>query len=411
MFMTNVPHSEFQRRRIQLQSYAHELGFAGILICSRGGGTFDRYAGGAYFANHYQQRCYLPDNLPLWSGRSHSLLLIPASGVPVLLASTREFRKDLVSIDDVRYGDDFYELFAHAAQEKGMGAGHIGIIGEDVLPASMYRRMGERLPGLDLVPCDHIFEEMRTIKTPREIEAIESASRIGSAAVEMIMNGVQPGKTESEVIAPAIAYCVDQGAALYFVVTSSGPYSDAVHSLDFPGYDSIRKLEAGELFKVDLIISYEGYISDFGRTTVVGAAAPGGQAVTPPTPLQQKMIETVTSACEEIISVIQPGIEVSELFRRGNEYLKNHGISLASLQDEAGTIYAAFPPHWGHGLGLTWEQPWIVENEKTVLQEGMYMAVEKALYSPGVGTVTYEQNVLITKEGCRTLSTSRKLWI
>jgi len=41
----------------------------------------------------------------------------------------------------------------------------------------------------------------------------------------------------------------------------------------------------------------------------------------------------------------------------------------------------------------------------------MYMAVEKALYSPGVGTVTYEQNVLITKEGCRTLSTSRKLWI
>ncbi|MFO7729657.1 MAG: Xaa-Pro peptidase family protein [Spirochaetia bacterium] len=411
MFMTNVPHSEFRQRRIQLQNYAHEFGLEGILVCSRGGGTFDRYAGGAYFANHYQQRCYLPDNLPLWSGRSHSLLLIPSSGEPILLVSTREFRRDLVSINDVRYGDDFYELFTHAAQENGMGAGRIGIIGEDVLPLSMYRRMGERLPRLDLISCDHLFERMRTIKTPREIEAIESASRIGSAAVEMIMNGVQPGKTESEVIAPALAYCVEQGAAIYFVVTSSGPYSEAVHSIDFPGYDSIRKLEAGELFKVDLIISYEGYISDFGRTTVVGAAAAEGQAVTAPTPLQQKMIETVTSACEEIISVIRPGIEVSELFRLGNEYLKNHGISLASVQDEVGTIYAAFPPHWGHGLGLTWEQPWIVENQKAVLQKGMYMAVEKALYSPGVGTVTYEQNVLITREGCRTLSTSRKLWI
>src|SRR6056297_774284 len=110
MFMTNVPHSEFQRRRIQLQSYAHELGFAGILICSRGGGTFDRYAGGAYFANHYQQRCYLPDNLPLWSGRSHSMLLIPAEGEAVLLVTTLEYRKDLVAIKDVRYATDFHTL-------------------------------------------------------------------------------------------------------------------------------------------------------------------------------------------------------------------------------------------------------------------------------------------------------------
>ncbi|MDZ7794836.1 MAG: Xaa-Pro peptidase family protein [Spirochaetia bacterium] len=415
----------------QLQSSAHKLGFEGILICSRGGGTFDRYAGGAYFANHYQQRCYLPDNLPLWSGRSHSLLLIPSSGEPVLLASTLEFRQDLISLKDVRYGDDFYELFARTAQEKEMDAGRIGIIGEDVLPVSMYRRMQEGLPRLELIPCEHLFEEMRSIKSPREIESIESASWIGSAALEMIMNGVQPGKTESEVIAPAIAYCIEQGAALYFVVTSSGPYSDAVHSIDFPGYDSIRKLEAGELFKVDLIISYEGYISDFGRTTVVGATAPraaAGSTVEPeaktkatagvqaqaeagPSPLQRKMIETVTSACEDIISIIRPGIKVNELFHRGNEYLEAHDISLDSVQDETGTIYAAFPPHWGHGLGLTWEQPWIVENEKAVLQEGMYMAVEKALYSPGVGTVTYEQNVLITKEGCRTLSTSRKLWI
>lgn len=78
------------------------------MIWSRGGGTWDRYAGAEYFANHYQQRCYLPDQEPLWSGRSHCVLMIPAVGEPVLIVTTMEFRKDLVAIEDIRYSTDFW---------------------------------------------------------------------------------------------------------------------------------------------------------------------------------------------------------------------------------------------------------------------------------------------------------------
>ena len=270
MFAYNVPFDEFERRRKRCQTELRKKNLSGVFVCSRGGGTFDRFAAGCYFTNHYQQRCYLPDQLPLWSGRSHSMLLIPAEGEAVLLVTTLEYRKDLVAIKDVRYSTDFFQLIADTAKELGMDAGAAGIIQEDVLTYKIARMMFEKMPSLKLVPCDDIIMDMQRIKHPREQEAIEMACRIGSEAVRIIMEGVEPGKTESQVLGPAMEHIVSSGAALYFVVTNSGPNSDPVHSVDFPGYDCHRKLQKGEFFKVDLIILYEGYICDFGRTTVVG---------------------------------------------------------------------------------------------------------------------------------------------
>ena len=403
MFMNDIPHEQFRERRLKLRDAAAESNLKGVIVCSRGGGTFDRYSGALYFANHYQQRCFLPDNLPYWSGRSHSFLFVPVFGDPVLLVSTLEYRKDLVSIDDIRFRNDIYELFAETAMEKGMDSGAVGIIGEDVLPYKTYRLLREGLSLLEFVPCDSVFEMMRTIKTEREILSIRKASSIGSEAVRLIMENVAEGKTESEIIAPGIAHVIEQGAALYFVVTSSGPHSDAVHSIDFPGYASDRKLKKGELFKVDLIIAYEGYISDFGRTGVVGGKA---------NLRQRALIETVTAACEEMISHIRPGLAIVKLCRLGDDFLRRHSVLLTEeTQDDPEKIYAAFPPHWGHGIGLSWEEPWFVESDQTIVKEGMYLAVEKALFQPGIGTVTYEQNLLVHADGPEVLTTTKKIWI
>lgn len=403
MFMHDVPHAQFTQRRERLREAAEERNLKGILVCSRGGGTFDRYAGALYLANHYQQRCYLPDNLPLWSGRSHSFLFIPVEGDPVLIVSTLEYREDLVSIGDIRFSNDMYSLFAETAAEKGMDRGRIGIIGEDILPYKTWKSIQEKLPGLTLISVESFFDRMRMIKTDREIRSIRRASEIGSKAVSLIMENVSAGKTESEIIAPGIAHVIEAGAALYFVVVNSGPSSDSVHSIDFPGYSSDRKLAPGELFKVDLIISYEGYISDFGRTGVVGGSAAADQ---------RWMIETVTGACEEVISKIHSGMSVKQLCSIGDAYLRSQQVLLGEkIQNDPKKVYAAFPPHWGHGIGLTWEKPWFVQSSDAVLEKGMYLAVEKALFKPGIGTVTYEQNLLVDDEKAEILTTTKKIWI
>lgn len=402
MLAYNVPFKDFENRRKNCQIEAKKRGLAGVFVCSRGGGTFDRYAGGAYFANHYQQRCYLPDNLPLWSGRSHSMLLIPAEGEAVLLVTTLEYRKDLVAIKDVRYANDFHTLISDTAKELKMNTGNVGIIYEDTIHGTILRHMNDNMPNLNLVPCDDILTNMQIIKTQREQESIIEACRIGSEAVKIIMEGVEPGKTESQIIGPAMDYIYSNGAVLYFVVTNGSADSDPVHSIDFPGYDCRRKIQKGDIFKVDLIIIFEGYICDFGRTTVIGGETD---------PVLRRMIEEVTYSCDHVISKIKPGVKISDIVNAGDEYLISKGISLSENQTDSKEIYAAFPPHWGHGLGMTWERPWFVKDETMVVKENMYLAIEKCLYKPGVGTVNYEQNLLVTADGPKLLTTTKKLWI
>ncbi|MTI68364.1 MAG: aminopeptidase P family protein [Firmicutes bacterium] len=402
MFSKDVPFEEFKNRRTRCQEEVKNRGLKGVMIWSRGGGTWDRYAGVDYFANHYQQRCYLPDHEPLWSGRSHCVLMIPVEGDPVLLVTTLEFRKDLVGIKDVRYSTDFFGLVSKTAKELGMSEGEVGVMYEDVLTWKIGRKMKEQMPKLQMVPCDDILSDMRVVKSEREIESIRKANEIGSAAMEMIMSNVAAGKTEAQVIGPAMEKIYAEGAVLYFVVTSSGPHSDAVHSIDFPGYDSDRIIQNGEMFKVDLIIAYEGYICDFGRTTIVGNK---------PSQEQRRIIEIVVEACEHVISLVKPGITVKELCKAGDDYLLSRGVSLSAEQNDKNKIYAAFPPHWGHSIGLTWERPWLIHEEDVVLEENMYLAVEKGLYQPGMGTATYEQNLLVTKTGAEVLSTAKKLWL
>lgn len=402
MFAKNVPFEEFEYRREKCRIEVKKRKLNGVMIWSRGGGTWDRYAGVDYFANHYQQRCYLPDADPLWTGRSHCVLMIPTEGEPVLIVTTGEYRKDLVAIKDIRYSSDFFGLIEKTAKELGMDKGKVGIMYEDTLTWKIGRKMKEAMPELEMVPCDDIISDMRMIKSPREIESIKKANEIGTMAMDLIMSNVEAGKTEAQVLGPAMDKIYSEGAVLYFVVTSSGPYSDAVHSVDFPGYDSIRELEDGELFKVDLILCYEGYICDFGRSTVVGNKYDEKQ---------KRAIEIVTEACEYVMSLVKPGISIKELYAAGDKFLEEKGVSLEEKQDNENKLYAAFPPHWGHGIGLTWERPWFINEEEVILEENMYIAVEKGLYQPGMGTVNYEQNLIVTKDGSETLSKAKKIWL
>lgn len=401
MFSDRIPTTDFLNRITYCQKEAAARGLSGLMVWSRGGGTFDRYADVDFLANFYQQRCYLADNPPLWSGRSHCVLLIPVSGDPVLLVSSPEYQRELIAVEDIRFSANLPILCSEVLQELGMEDQPIGLIGGDVLTYSMSSQLTAVLPRMTVVPADSILSSMRKVKTAREQESIREACRIGSTAMEMVMKNVSVNKTESEVIAPAIEYIISQGAVLYFVVTNSGTEAHAAHSADFPGYDRHHKLQKGELFKIDLIIAFEGYLCDFGRTTVVGDTANETQA---------HLIETVTAACDHVISLIKPGMKVSELCKLGDEFLAARQISLSAEQTDPEITYAAYPPHWGHGLGMTWELPYFTADEDTVIEPGMYLAIEKALYKQDTGTVFYEQNVLVTESGTELLTTTRKHW-
>ena len=65
----------------------------------------------------------------------------------------------------------------------------------------------------------------------------------------------------------------------------------------------------------------------------------------------------------------------------------------------------------GHGLGLSvHEEPYITAVNELVLEEGMTFTIEPGIYIEGVGGVRIEDDILVTKDGCRTLTSySKKL--
>ena len=404
MLIENVSGEEFAERRNNCLKEANERGLAGLMIWSRGGGTYCRHANVAYLTNHYMQYPNLPDFLPYWSIRGHCLLFLPVEGEAVLILSTPEYRKDLVTVEDVRYNPNFFEEIFKVANELGLAEKRVGMVGGDVLTHAHSKKIAEKLPGMELVPCDEILEVARTIKSPSEIRAIRKACEIGSEAVDTIMSNIEAGKTESQVIAPAVGKLVADGAAVYIIAVSSGPFCNNWTSMPFPGYDAQRKLEKGELFRVDLVIAYQGYYCDFGRTGVVG-----GQA----TDEQRKLIQTVSDVCEHVIEYIKPGMSVEELYAEGNHYLTEKGIimtSSADQQTEPDKMYVVYPLLWGHGMGMGWERPWMLDGENMTIQPNMYLAVERTLYQPGIGSASYEQNLLVQEEGCTVLTKTKKNW-
>ena len=97
------------------------------------------------------------------------------------------------------------------------------------------------------------------------------------------MEASVPGVTEAEVAAEAIAQVVRAGGALYGLGLSSGPWAHTF-SLSTPAPYGGRGLEAGDMIRLDLYGSFEGYLFDFGRSRVVGRV---------PTQEQQEILDAV----------------------------------------------------------------------------------------------------------------------
>ena len=111
----------------------------------------------------------------------------------------------------------------------------------------------------------------------------------------------------------------------------------------------------------------------------------------------RKIYNTVLSAQQAAIDLIRPNIRARDVDAAARKVISKAG-------------YGKYFGHGtGHGVGLMiHEMPIISPKSEDILKEGMIFTIEPGIYIPGWGGVRIEDMVLVTKAGCRVLTSLPK---
>ena len=225
---------------------------------------------------------------------------------------------------------------------------------------------------------------MRLIKSGAEFDLLRAAGEIGVRAVDAAMDAAIPGVSEAEVAAEAIAEIVRAGGAFYGLGLSSGPWAHTF-SPSTPAPYSRRRLEAGDMIRLDLYGSFDGYLFDFGRSRVVGRS---------PTQEQREILDAIRDSVQAGTELLRPGETLGAVARRCEEVL-----DASTYARRRGPLREMMGGTWGHSLGLDWGSPWIESACSTVIQPGMCFAIERRIEASDIGGANYENDVIVTDAG------------
>ncbi|MBF8189849.1 aminopeptidase P family protein [Nonomuraea sp. K274] len=381
--MLGIGGEEYARRQQAMRRLAARSGLRGVVAWSRGGSAQDRYADVYYLTGFYQHQPFVPDVPGRWRAQGHAAVLLPVEG-PALLLTDASAVQEPRPAARLRTARDLVDALAERI--RALPPGRIGLIGCEVMAAPWWRRLHSVIPGHELVGADDLGWQARRRKSPAELDLLRAAGALGRQAMAAARQAATPGATEAEVAAAAIAEITRAGGAYYGMGVSSGAESHTFAASGPAPYRADRRLAAGDLFRIDLYGSVHGYLFDLARSWVVGAE---------PTTEQRRLLDAVRESVQAGIEMLRPGRRIGEVARRCQEvfersaFAAHHGMS-------------GFDGVWGHGLGLSFEPPWVEQDGPSAgerLEAGMCLALECRISMPSVGGAGYEDDVIVTDSG------------
>jgi Xaa-Pro aminopeptidase len=375
---------EFAERRQRAVGAAKARGLAGLLVCSRGGGTLDRYADVLYLTNFYTHFPFIPDFEGNWSARAHTFLVLPVDEVPELVIDVPDDGRIRLADGRVTYSDFVLDDVVKALKTAGLGSARIGLVGGDVLTFTMLNKLRAALPELVIEPADDLLMGLRSIKSPAEIALLRRASAIGSRMIEAMMDAAVTGASHGDVVAAGLNYLVPAGGMLYnsFMASGRGGDPSRFAKSNFPTWGSDKRLADGDWIRLGISGAVDGYVFDLARSKAVG----------PVTNRQVELFESAIASIEATLAAIRPGATAGDLGAAGLDKQKSMGFAVDG-------VFSAM----GHGIGLGWDDPWLARGVTTLIVPNMVLSVERTIMQDGY-LGDYEESVLITPDGYERLT-------
>ncbi|MEF9942160.1 MAG: Xaa-Pro peptidase family protein [Lachnospiraceae bacterium] len=232
----------------------------------------------------------------------------------------------------------------------------------------------------------NVLASVRMYKDEDEIEQMQYAAKIVDEAIVFISDKIKIGMTEKELNKMLYDYmCTYKGFLTDEVIIL---VLAAANSANCHGTSGDYAFKKGDIILLDFCAYYNYYWSDITRCLFVDEA-PDAKLV--------EIYDIVLGANLAAIAKVKPGITAKEVDKAARDYITDAGYGELFLH------------RTGHGLGLSvHEEPYITSVNDLILEEGMTFTIEPGIYIDGLGGVRIEDDILVTKDGCITLTHSSK---
>jgi Xaa-Pro dipeptidase len=320
----------------------------------------------------------------------HAMAMVTASGEVALFgvdmeASTIAEKAPGVPLTVWReFHDDAMGVLADMLRKAGLSAGAIGLE-LDYLPAGDFARLEQQLPAARFVAAEGGLARARQIKTAEEVELLQRLSRIADRSIADAIAGVQPGDSEMDIAAILTRRLYEQGAQDFkLMIVATGPRSQ------LPNVGpSTRKLQQGDICRIEIFAVADGYQAGVCRTASVGE----------PSAIARDIWNVIVDCKYAILERIRPGASCRGIYNDFIARLERHKLPPISFV--------------GHGIGLhLHEDPYLGATpllgrpgEDALIEANMVLGFEPLCYRTGHGFGVQNKDVLhVTDHGAQLLS-------
>jgi Xaa-Pro dipeptidase len=316
------------------------------------------------------------------------ILVIPAEGTPTMLAPALELghvrTRTRCELEFVAY----YEF--PAPQGKNWWDSYRPLIPDDArvgIESAMPVDIAERTPGTKVVA--DIVDEVRIVKTDYEIGRNVHACQVVSLGHDKVLEICRPGLSElalySQVSQVMMAKIISDIPTANLIVSRvvgavwPPALSHDPHIVPTP----TTLMEEGGPHVSIVFAQVDGYGVELERTFFLGRVPEAAKAP----------FGVVFEARALAYDLVKPGAVMSEIDMAVRKVITDGGFGDRILH------------RTGHGFGITGhEAPYLAEGYDRELVPGMLVSIEPGIYIPGLGGFRHSDTVLVTDDGCVSLT-------
>jgi Xaa-Pro aminopeptidase len=294
-----------------------------------------------------------------------------------------------------------------AAESRDLALRRVAELGSDpwdgrpARAANFERRLRALFPNLAVADLSPTLDELRLIKSPKEIALIGRATRLSGLGLMESMRSTQPGQYERELEAVAKFIFIRGGAQgdAYYSLIASG------HNAWWPHYNAgKRKMENGDFLLMDYAPDYDYYESDVTRMWPVNGTF---------SPWQRELYGFYLACYRAILNAIRPGVAPSAIMQQaarqmeatlaGSKFSKEiYRQAAEKFVTEYRTAAGKPDAALGHWVGMATHDD---GPHAGPLKPGMVFTIEPALRVPEEKIyVRLEDLIVITDKGRDILS-------